>query len=69
MTGMFSAPSMPALPKPTPVPDDKDPAIEEARRKEVIAARKAKGRAATLLTGGGGVGGLAPVQNKSLLGG
>jgi len=68
MGGMFS-PSMPALPAATPVPDDKDPAIEEARRKEVIAARKAKGRAATLLTGGTGVSGQANVQSKSLLGG
>ena len=68
MTGMFKSPT-PPLPKPVPVPKEDDPAIEEARRKEVIAARKANGRAATLLTGGEGVQTLANVQRNSLLGG
>ena len=68
MGGMFK-PSMPAVPKPAPVPEEDDPAIEEARRKEVIAARKAKGRAATLLTGGDGVTSLANVKRNSHLGG
>ena len=42
--------------------------VEEARRKELIAARKRAGRAATLLTGGYGDESAAPVATKTLLG-
>jgi hypothetical protein len=64
---MFS-PSMPA-PTPAPEPPKKDdPAVEEARRRELATAAKARGRAATILTGTDGAAGDAPVQHKRLLG-
>lgn len=68
MVGIFSAPSIPAPAPAPPPPTREDPAIEDARRKAVIAGKKAKGGAATLLTGGAGVEGEAPVQRKTLLG-
>lgn len=68
MSGMFSSPKIPA-PTPAPEPPTKDdPSVEEARRKELQAAAKARGRAATLLTGGDGDTSAAPVQRKRLLG-
>jgi len=59
------------MPPPQPVqpaPQVSDPAVEEARRRELVMAGKQKGRSATLLTGGEGV---QPgnIGTKSLLGG
>jgi hypothetical protein len=51
-----------------PVPEKNDPALEEARRKELETDRKAKGRAATLLTGGAGATGVASIAKPTLLG-
>ena len=69
MGGLFSSPSPPPPPPPPPAPaQEGDPAVEEARRKELIAARKRQGRAATLLTGGYGDLSAAPVATKTLLG-
>lgn len=68
MTGIFSSAKTPALVEPEPTPTAADPAVEEARRKELLAAQKSKGRAATLLTGGDGDTSEAPVERKRLLG-
>lgn len=68
MTGVFSAPKMPPPEPAAPPPTRDDPAVEESRRKELLAAAKAKGRSSTLLTGGEGVSGDAPVARKRLLG-
>ena len=58
-----------AAPAVAPGPSPEEMAAQEtARRKEIEASRKAKGRSATLLTGGQGVTGAAPVQRKQLLG-
>lgn len=64
--GGRSPPPAPAPPPPTPTRDD--PAVEEARRKELLAAQKSRGRAATLLTGADGVTAQAPGERKRLLG-
>lgn len=45
-----------------------DPAVEEARVKALKIVANAKGRSATLLTGGEGDKSKAPVQRKTLLG-
>ncbi len=66
--GFFSAPSPPPPPPPPPPPTRDDSAVEEARRKQLEAARKARGRASTILTGGMGDESPAPVAKKSLLG-
>ena len=59
-------PSPPPV-QPAPAPDD--PAVEQARRNAIIAASKAKGPTATLLTGGMGVTGpAASTERKTLLG-
>jgi hypothetical protein len=51
---VFSPPKPPALPPPVPVPTPADPAIEEAKRRERLAARRRKGRAALVLAGEAG---------------
>ncbi len=67
MGGLFK-PSVPSVtPAATPVATD-DAAVEEARRKELIAAQKARGRAASVVTGGSGDTSLAPVATKRLVG-
>lgn len=69
MGAIFSGPPDPPPLPPMPAqPTKEDPAVEEARRKELIAAQKTRGRAATLLTGGEGDTTDAPVQTKRLLG-
>jgi hypothetical protein len=64
--------AMPPPPPPPPSPTSTDPAAaaDAARKLEDAAAaeRKVKGRAATLLTGGAGVGDEAPVSKRVLLG-
>lgn len=64
----FFAPSPPRLPPPPPAPSREDPAVEEARRRQVIAARQARGRAATILTGGQGDTSTPELGKKQLLG-
>ncbi len=64
----FFAPSPPSLPPPPPAPSREDPAVEEARRRQAIAARQARGRASTILTGGEGDASPAPAVRKALLG-
>jgi hypothetical protein len=51
---IFSPPKPPSLPPPAPVPTPADPAIEEAKRRERLAAQRRKGRAALVLAGEGG---------------
>ncbi len=54
---------------PTTVKPSTDPSVEEARRKALEdSARKARGRASTILTGGQGDLSEAPVAKKTLLG-
>ena len=68
MSAIFSSPKPPPLPPPPELPEPADPKVEEARKRAQIAARNAKGRAATILTGGRGLTGDAPVNKKTLLG-
>lgn len=70
MSAVFSKPPPPP-PPPPPAPTRDDPAVEAARKRAVIAARNARGRSATVLTGNRGLTGLtsdAPVTKKTLLG-
>ena len=70
MSAVFSRPPPPP-PLPPPAPSRDDPAVEAARRRAVIAARNARGRSATVLTGHRGLTGItgdAPVSKKTLLG-
>lgn len=61
----FIIPTPPKAPK---VPSLGDQQIEEARRRQRIAAANASGAESTVLTGGSGVEGAAPVAGKTLLG-
>lgn len=54
MSAVFSRPPPPP---PPPPPARDDPAVEAARRRALIAARNARGRSATFLTGNGGLAG------------
>ncbi|MEP4379764.1 MAG: hypothetical protein ABJ215_01185 [Alphaproteobacteria bacterium] len=73
MSAVFSRPPPPPPPAP-PAPTRDDPAVEAARRRAVIAARHARGRSATVLTGnrglasGAGLPGDTPISKKTLLG-
>jgi len=49
-------------------PTPEDPAVEAARKRAQRAAQNAKGRAATILTGGQGLTGDTPINKKTLLG-
>ena len=60
-----SAPSVPAV---APPPAREDPAVQEARRRQQVEERRARGRAATTLTGPQGVQGTAGAGRKILLG-
>lgn len=60
--------STPAPPAPPPVPTLSDPAVTNAARQEQLNAARARGRAATILTGGMGAGSAPPVAAKILLG-
>jgi len=69
MGAVFSKPKPPPPPPPPPpAPTAEDPSIEEARRKEIMLARKSRGTASTLLTGCSGVTNSAPTERKTLLG-
>lgn len=60
--------SQPSPPAYTPPPAMTDPAVEEVRKKRLIATSNMKGRQSTLLTGGQGDETLAPTAAASLLG-
>lgn len=64
--GGTKAPALP--PEPPPPPAQNDPAVQDARARQLAADNKAKGRKATLLTGGEGVE-AGNIGKKSLLGG
>jgi len=66
MSAVFGKPSPPP-PAPLP-PTPEDPAVEAARKRAQRAAQNAKGRAATILTGGQGLTGDTPINKKTLLG-
>lgn len=65
MGGVFKKPKTPKVEKPV-APSTEDPAIEEARRAEQLAQQKARGRAATLLTGADGDTAEPTVQRRQL---
>lgn len=67
MAGIFGGLSNP--PAPPPPPSRADPAVEEARRRELVAAGKIRGAGANLLTGSAmGDTSAAPVGVRALLG-
>ena len=70
MAGLFGGAPPVQQAQPIVEPTREDPAIEEARRKAVVAARLSRGRASTKLTGLGGSGIIGPanVARKQLLG-
>jgi len=66
----MSAPKPPPLPPaPPPPPEQNDPAVLDARKREIDAASKARGRKSTLLTGGEGITEAGNLARKTLLGG
>lgn len=65
----FFAPKQPAIPPLQPVPQASDDAVQQARADEIKARRKAVGRSALILSGGGDVVGDAPTIKTRLLGG
>lgn len=68
MGGGGSAPPAPAVVAPPPPPTLSDPAVSNASQAEQAAAARAKGRAATVLTGGMGLMAAPQTQQKVLLG-
>ena len=62
MSALFSSPK---IPKP---PSVEDPAIAEARRREMEAEKARKGRSSTILTGPGGLSGDTLAPSPTLLG-
>jgi|AntAceMinimDraft_6_1070360.scaffolds.fasta_scaffold05616_4 hypothetical protein len=67
MSAVFSKPPAPLPPAPPP-PTPEDPEVEAARKRAHRAALNARGRAATILTGGQGLTGDTPANKKTLLG-
>ena len=65
---MFSKPKIKDPPPVTPAPTREDPEVEQARRQAVIDARRQRGRAATVRTGGQGTTEQAATRSKRLLG-
>ena len=63
---IFSSPSPPAAPP--PAPEKSDAEVQDAALRERERARRARGRATTILTGGAGDTSEAPTGNKHLLG-
>ncbi|MEQ8356724.1 MAG: hypothetical protein RH942_14370 [Kiloniellaceae bacterium] len=68
MGSLFSPPKPKAPPPAPPPPKPDDPAIEAARKRERDAARRRRGRQATILTSGLGAPGQPQVQQPRLLG-
>lgn len=56
------SPKAPSLPAPAPVVTRADPAIAEAAKKLKASEKLRKGRASTIITGGAGVTGNAPLS-------
>ena len=68
MGSIFSPPKPKAPPPAPPPPTPDDPAIEDARRRERDAARRRRGRQATILTSGLGDANSPQLQQPTLLG-
>ncbi|MGF1629624.1 MAG: hypothetical protein ACFCUT_09150 [Kiloniellaceae bacterium] len=68
MGSIFNPPKPKAPPPPPPPPEPDDPAIEDTRKREREAARRRRGRQATILTSGLGDTGTPQVQQPTLLG-
>jgi hypothetical protein len=69
MGAIFSPPRSTPPPAPAPEPPQRDdPVVIEAAQRARLAAARARGRAATLLTGPHGLTGDAPAVRKTLLG-
>lgn len=60
--------STPKITPPPPEPTLEDPEVEDAARKQRLAAARAKSLQNTILTGSQGVTSAAPTQTKGLLG-
>lgn len=69
MSFLFGQPSLPKVEPLPPVPTADDPAIEEARRKELAAEQARSGAQSTILTSGLGDAAPAPVAYQTILGG
>lgn len=68
MSAIFSPPKPTPLP-PAPEPPRRDaPVVVETAERARLAALRARGRAATIMTGAGGLTGDAPAVRKTLLG-
>ena len=61
-------PQIPIPPAPPSLPTGDDPAVLEAKKKQREADLKRKGRASTIVTGGAGVTGDAPLSQPQALG-
>lgn len=68
MSAIFSPPKPTPLPPPPKPPRRDDPEVTEAARRSKLAAARARGRAATILTGARGLTGDTPSVRKTLLG-
>ncbi len=63
-----SAPSMPAVPAPTPIPQPNDPSLIDLAREQSQKAQMQEGFEASLLNPGNNSGNIKPVTGKSELG-
>ena len=62
MSFLFGSPKQPALPPPPPPPPTpEDPAVVESKKKLRASELRRKGRRASIITGGEGVLGAAPL--------
>jgi len=61
-----SSPSPSPAPAPAPIPSKSDQDVQDERRAELRRRRLALGRQNSILTGGEGALGAAPVQTKTL---
>lgn len=50
ITSLFKKPSIPEGPKPVVMPDENDPAVLAARRREMMIAQARSGRMSTMLS-------------------
>jgi|GEM_PF-3339606 len=69
MGGLFATPKAPAVPEPTPIPDQDDEAIRRARRRSLSAARNRSGVLSTIRPSAGGALGAAAPGGATVLGG
>jgi hypothetical protein len=69
MGGLFKSPPPPPKPKPPPpMPDERSPALEEAKRRQAADALSRQGRSSTILTSPGQRGGGGGDYGSSKLG-